>query len=94
MAAELPGKRAGASYQQALVGIGIAVDKEALLSGEATSWVEHRGESARARPAPTRQAGARAEPEHHGRRGTRDDTRQAAGLARRAYVGRVIAFPR
>lgn len=43
MAAELPGKRPGASYQQALVGIGIAVDKSQLLSGEPTAINAQRG---------------------------------------------------
>jgi transposase-like protein len=37
MADALPGKRAAATYQQALVGIGIAVDKAQLLTGGPTA---------------------------------------------------------
>ena len=43
MAGELPAKRAGASYQQALMGIGVAVDKAQLLSDEPTQITAQAG---------------------------------------------------
>jgi transposase-like protein len=45
---EAKAKRGAANYKDLMIGAAVATDKMQLLSGEATSRVEHRGETARA----------------------------------------------